>query len=421
MMRRAALALLWITISYFMYTYTYQGIAASLPPFALTYVQWAYWLFFPIVMVMALSGLFISRHSRLFRIGIHVYIIVLVSQLVFAAVLLSEDVFRIGYSWLASISHASPLSPVRSPLVSQIGLAFAAVPLVSFIYGMVKGKYKYTVHRHTLYFDNLPKAFDGYTLTQISDIHAGSFDDAEAVQRGIDLINAQNSDLFVFTGDLVNYEAAEFDPWVDLFSRISARDGKYSVLGNHDYGDYRAWHSALAKQENLERLKEHHRAVGWQLLLDEHITLQRGDDTLKLLGVENWGVGFGKRGNLSKALEGTNDDDFKILLSHDPTHWQEQVRHETNSIHLTLSGHTHGMQFGIEKFGIKWSPVKLRYPHWAGMADHNGRYLYINRGFGFLGFSGRVGIWPEITVIELRRSTHSPHPHPLSASERGAP
>ena len=267
---------------------------------------------------------------------------------------------------------------------------------------MVKGKYKYTVHRHTLYFDDLPKEFDGFTITQISDIHAGSFDDSDAVQRGIDLINKQKSDLFVFTGDLVNNEAKEIEPWINHFKQIEAAEGKYSILGNHDYGDYIRWNSIVDKVDNLTQLKAYHNEIGFHLLLDEQVSITRNGKSIKLMGVENWGVGFGKRGNLNKALNGTPIQDFKILLSHDPSHWNAEVKNHDSKIHLTLSGHTHGMQFGIEKFGIKWSPVKYRYAHWAGLLEENSRYLYVNRGFGFLGFSGRVGIWPEITVLELR-------------------
>jgi predicted MPP superfamily phosphohydrolase len=317
--------------------------------------------------------------------------------------LISEDLYRFTHSIIASLGETSSTHMSRNPIVSQVGLFLAALPMLSFVYGMVKGKYKYTVHRQTLLFKDLPKEFDGITITQISDVHAGSFDDAEAVQRGIDLINAQNSDLFVFTGDLVNNEAKEIEPWINHFNQIRASEGKFSILGNHDYGDYIHWNSVTEKENNLKLLKAHHEQIGFRLLLDENISITRGTRSIKLIGVENWGVGFGKRGDLGKALQGTQQNEFKILLSHDPSHWTSEVKQHPSNIHLTLSGHTHGMQFGIEKFGIKWSPVKYRYPHWAGLIHENDRYLYVNRGFGFLGFSGRVGIWPEITVLTLKR------------------
>jgi predicted MPP superfamily phosphohydrolase len=255
-----------------------------------------------------------------------------------------------------------------------------------------------------VYFKDLPSAFDGFTITQLSDIHSGSFRDPEAVRRGVELVNAQRSDLFVFTGDLVNSLAAEFEPWISVFRQIEAPFGTYSILGNHDYGDYHQWDDEQDKQRNFEALKAHHATVGFRLLLDEHVTLEKDGEQIALLGVENWGLGFGQRGDLQKALKGLPAESFKVLLSHDPTHWDHQVKADPNPIQLTLSGHTHGMQVGVEIPGFRWSPVKYRYPKWAGLYEEAGRYLYINRGFGYLGFHGRVGIWPEITVLELRRA-----------------
>lgn len=414
MIRRLIPAAFFILFSYVIYAYTFQGfkaVSAFLSPAIQNLIQWGYWTFFVLILFFVLSGIFngfaTKRFSPLFKIAIHAYIIILVSQFVFDIVLLGEDIYRVAYASLSSLADVKSPNLSRNPLISQVGIILSVVPLVSFVYGMVKGKYKYTVHRHTLYFEDLPEVFDGFTITQISDIHAGSFDDAEAVRHGIDLINAQRSDLFVFTGDLVNNEAKEIEPWIDHFRQITARDGKYSILGNHDYGDYIAWNSPGDKVANLDKLKAYHREIGFRLLLDEHVVIHRNGKSITLLGVENWGEGFGKRGDLNKALMGTSAHDFKILLSHDPSHWNAEVKNHPSKVHLTLSGHTHGMQFGIEKFGIKWSPVKYRYRHWAGLLQDNARYLYINRGFGFLGFSGRVGIWPEITVIELKQKASS--------------
>jgi predicted MPP superfamily phosphohydrolase len=282
-------------------------------------------------------------------------------------------------------------------------VVFIAV-VIMFIDGIIRGKYAYRVIEQTLYFNDLPQNFDGFKIVQISDIHAGSFNNVKAVQKGINLVLAQSADLFVFTGDLVNNKAEEIKPWIPLFNQIKAPFGQFSILGNHDYGDYIAWKSPLEKQQNLENLKKYHQEIGFKLLLDEHVYLEKGQDKIVLAGVENWGIGFGERGDLNAALNGTNLQDFKVLLSHDPSHFDAQVKKHLSKINLTLSGHTHGMQFGIELFGIKWSPVKLRYKHWAGLKEENNRYLYINRGFGFIGFSGRVGIWPEVTLITLRKS-----------------
>jgi len=279
----------------------------------------------------------------------------------------------------------------------------AAVPFGAFLYGMLKGKYDYRVHRQTLHFDDLPEAFDGFTITQISDIHSGSFDNKAAVQRGIDLAKAQKSDLFVFTGDLVNNAAWEIEPYIGMFKQLKAPYGQFSILGNHDYGDYIEWNSGDEKAANLEKLKGQHKKLDYRLLLDENVVLEKNGQKISLIGVQNWGRGFIQIGDLDKALRGVDKDSFKILLSHDPTHWEEKVRYHPTKIHLTLAGHTHGAQFGVEAGKLRWSPVQYRYLDWAGLAEQNGRHLYVNRGFGFLAFSGRLGIWPEVTVITLKK------------------
>ncbi|MBE9603175.1 metallophosphoesterase [Pedobacter sp. MC2016-24] len=343
------------------------------------------------LMIYSLQRMRDNGMDILFKITTHIFLVLFVAELVFIVILIPGDAYRL----------------IAGKPRSLYWVSFAMVLFITtislFVYGIVKGKYAYRVIKHTLYFDDLPDAFEGFTITQISDVHAGSFQNPKAVQKGIDLIKAQNSDLFVFTGDLVNNKAEEIKPWISYFSQIKAPYGQFSVLGNHDYGDYVKWESEGVKAANLLQLKEYHAELGFKLLLDEHVELYKRGERIILAGVENWGLGFGERGDLKRALQGVNPADFKILLSHDPTHWDSEVKQLNNKIHLTLSGHTHGMQFGIEAFGIKWSPVKYRYAHWAGIASENGRFLNINRGFGFLGFSGRVGIWPEITVIELKK------------------
>ncbi|MGF7038673.1 metallophosphoesterase [Mucilaginibacter lappiensis] len=328
-----------------------------------------------------------------------------ITKLFFVIVLSLGDLgrFLVGLFHLASRSGNEPIFPARRKFISEIAVLVAAVPFTSMFYAMFKGKYDYKLHRTTLYFDDLPDAFDGFTITQLSDIHSGSFDNTEAVQRGIDMAKAQKSDLFVFTGDLVNNAASEIEPYIDRFGQIKAPYGQFSILGNHDYGDYIQWNSEQEKAANLEKLKQHHAALDYRLLLDENVTIEKDGQKISLIGVQNWGRGFKQVGDLNKALQGVPKDAFKILLSHDPTHWEEQVRYNTTNINLTLSGHTHGAQFGIEIPGFRWSPVKYRYFDWAGLANEKKRYLYVNRGFGFLAFSGRLGIWPEITVIELRK------------------
>lgn len=326
-----------------------------------------------------------------FKLATHAFLIMIAAELIFLAILLPGDIYR--------IFSKNP----RNLHWVEFASLLAILTIIVFIYGMVKGKYAYRVIKHTLFFDDLPESFDGFTITQISDIHAGSFNNPKAVQKGIDLINEQQSDLFVFTGDLVNNKASEIQPWLSYFSQIKAPFGQFSILGNHDYGDYVKWDNETNKKANLQKLKSHHADLGYKLLLDEHVKLRKNGQEIILAGVENWGLGFGERGDLNKALKNVNQNDFKVLLSHDPSHWESQVKNHSSKIHLTLSGHTHGMQFGLEAFGIKWSPVKYRYAHWAGIKQENNRYLNINRGFGFLGFSGRIGIWPEVTVITLKK------------------
>ncbi|WP_314269463.1 metallophosphoesterase [Capnocytophaga sputigena] len=317
--------------------------------------------------------------------------------------LLLEDITRLIKAIFRKPTNA-PRIPSRRKFVSTLGWGLAAIPFASILYSIFKGKYNYKVWKYTLYFDNLPKAFDGYRITQISDIHCGSFDNYEKIRYGVELINSQKSDVILFTGDLVNNLANEVHNWKSLFATLQAPNGVFSIMGNHDYGDYSSWETPEAKQQNLEHLFQLQKQMGWQLLLNEHCYLERNGEKIALIGVENWGHGrFSKYGDLNKAMEGVNTEDFKILMSHDPTHWQEVVLPENKDIQLTLSGHTHGMQCGIEIPGwLKWSPSQYIYKYWGGMYEEDGKYLNVNRGFGYHAFPGRLGVWPEITVIELK-------------------
>jgi predicted MPP superfamily phosphohydrolase len=333
----------------------------------------------------------------------------LMFALVLGFFLLLEDIVRLfsfGYNKITGLAEGSTRHlPSRRKFVSTIGIGLAALPFGALLYGMYKGKYNYKVLKYELEFDDLPDSFDGYQITQISDVHSGSFDDRAKVAYGIDLINEQKSDVILFTGDIVNNKTEEMEPWKDLFAKLSAKDGVYSVLGNHDYGDYVSWESDEAKAKNLQELKDLQKDMGFDLLLDSHRYLERNGEKIALLGVENWGRGrFKKAGDLERAKKGIQKDDFKILMSHDPSHWEDVVIDDDYHFHLTLSGHTHGMQFGIEIPGfIKWSPVKWRYKYWAGVYKELGQFINVNRGFGFLGYPGRFGIWPEITVITLKK------------------
>ncbi|MDO1502405.1 metallophosphoesterase [Winogradskyella maritima] len=327
-------------------------------------------------------------------------------NLVIVPIMLGEDIIRgaLGvYDKL--VTRESFYLPSRRKFISQIALGLAAIPFTSLLYGMYKGKYNFRVLNYTLHFEDLPDAFDGYRITQLSDIHSGSFDNKKKIEYAIDLVNEQASDVILFTGDMVNNKSSEMEPWRDTFKRLKAKDGKFSVLGNHDYGDYVDWPTAEAKAQNLEDLKTLQKDIGFDLLLNDSRFLEKDGQRLALVGVENWGKGgFKKAGDLQKAKEKITPEDFKILMSHDPSHWEAEVVPDDYHYHLTLSGHTHGMQFGIEIPGwIKWSPVKWRYKQWAGIYEEVGQYINVNRGFGYLGYPGRVGIWPEITVIELKK------------------
>lgn len=329
-------------------------------------------------------------------------------NLVLVPILLAEDILR-GMTGLYDklVTKEDFFVPSRRKFVSQIALGLAAIPFSSLLYGMIQGKYNFRVLNYTLHFEDLPEAFDGYKITQLSDIHSGSFDNKEKIEYAVDLINKQGSDVLLFTGDMVNNKATEMLPWKSTFERLKAKDGKFSVLGNHDYGDYVEWDTPAEKTQNLEDLKTIQKEIGFDLLLNDSRFLEKEGQRLAIIGVENWGKGsFKKAGDLKKASSQIHPDDFKILMSHDPSHWDAEVVNDDYHYHLTLSGHTHGMQFGIEIPGwIKWSPIKWRYKQWAGIYESVGQYINVNRGFGYLGYPGRVGIWPEITVIELKKGT----------------
>lgn len=341
-----------------------------------------------------------------FQMAMGLLLTISIPKLILIVLLFGEDVYRWILKLITAISNGETKSLVgRRKFISQIALGLAAIPFAAFIYGIIQGKYNYKVLKYQLSFKDLPDAFDGYTITQISDIHSGSFTNKEKIQYGVDLINEQKSDLLVFTGDIVNNKADEMDDWIEMFSQLEAKEGKFSILGNHDYGDYMEWKNPQDKRDNFQAVKQIHKKIGFDLLLDEHRYLEKDGQKIALLGVENWGKGFNQAGNLEKAAANIQKEDFKILMSHDPSHWEYKVKTADFNYHLTLSGHTHGLQMGIEIPGwFKWSPSKYVYKQWAGLYEEFGRYINVNRGFGYHAFPGRVGIWPEITVIELKKA-----------------
>ena len=336
------------------------------------------------------------------------FLIFTIPKIIIGMVLFGEDIFRFIKAiivYFVGDNNEGSFLPSRRRFVSQMALGIASIPFASLLYGMTIGKYNFKVIKQTIFFDDLPPSFDGTTITHLSDIHSGSFDDAGKINYAIDLINQQNSDIVLFTGDIVNTHAKEMHPWIDVFKKIHQPVlGKYSILGNHDYGEYVTWDSDQEKEDNFLAVKDLHRQIDFNLLLNQNIEITKSNESIKIIGVENWGKHFKKAGDLELASKGVLKEDFKILMSHDPSHWNDQVQYHELHYQLTLSGHTHGLQFGIEIPGwFKWSPVQYVYKQWAGLYENKGRYLYVNRGFGFHAYPGRVGIMPEITVITLKK------------------
>ena len=335
-------------------------------------------------------------------------LLLLGAKLVMLIPLLLEDLTRLG-RWAVSAATrpagtAANAIP-RSEFLAKLALGLGAIPFFALLWGMLRGATDYQVRRDTLRFPNLPPAFDGFKVLQISDLHTGSFNSTEPLQRAVAMINKQGADLVLMTGDLVNNRAEEVEPHIPALAGIKSDLPIFSSLGNHDYGDYVQWGSAAAKRTNLERLMQNHAKIGWTLLNDTSHTITRGPDKIAVLGVQNWSshANFPKHGNLPQAHAASGDAPFKILLSHDPSHWEAQVLNYPD-IDLTLSGHTHGMQFGVNLPGLKWSPVSYMYKQWAGLYEKGRQKLYVNVGLGFLGYPGRVGFLPEITLFELRRA-----------------
>ncbi|MFT5819702.1 MAG: putative MPP superfamily phosphohydrolase [Crocinitomix sp.] len=379
--------------------YAYFGFKSTVQAYSPGLGNTVYGIYFFFMALSVISLLIIfstgNRLSKSFRNFLFAGVFInLFSLLTFDIFALLDDVRRLGFA----VFQANDLT--RSSMLISIGLVIAAIPNVLLLLGMFIGPYRYRVKETTIHLPNLPTSFEGLKIVQISDIHSGSFYNKKAVNKGVDMVLDQKPDVVFFTGDLVNDDATEMSPYKEIFSRIKAPLGVFSILGNHDYGDYVQWPSEAAKAQNLEDLKAVHGDLGWRLLLNEHLYLEKNKEQIGLIGVENWGVGFHKVGDLPKAYEGCQAP-VKLLLSHDPTHWDEEVTKAYQDIDVTFSGHTHGAQMGFEIGKYKWSPITLRYKKWAGLYQLKNQYMYINRGFGFLGYPGRLGIWPEVSVIRL--------------------
>ena len=337
-------------------------------------------------------------------------LVLFIPKLIGILFLLGEDIFRLGSGFIGIFkSSDDSFLDDRRKFISQAGLIAASIPFVTMLYGMARTAFNLQVKKKTVFYEDLPAAFDGLIIAQISDLHSGSFSSSEFIAEAVDRILALKPDLIFFTGDLVNNEAIEAEPHISEFKRLRARLGVHSILGNHDYGDYGPWPSQEAKAANFGRLKDIHRESGWNLLLNNNHVLEADGEKLAIVGVENWGASrhFPKYGDLDKAVAGVEDIPFKILLSHDPSHWDAKIKEHPQKFQLTLSGHTHGAQFGIEIPGFRWSPVQYIYKQWAGLYEDAGQNIYVNRGLGFIGYMGRIGISPEITILELKSSKNA--------------
>ena len=336
------------------------------------------------------------------------FILMYVPKLFFLAFEFMQWIYLLVKHIIMKIEHRGPIDTKseqisRSQFLRKVGVGVAAIPFASIAYGILWGRFNFIVRKVPMTFSSLPKEFNGLKVAQITDFHLGSFiDHKEKVKEVVDLINSEKPDIILFTGDFVNNVAAEAKPFVPILKKLEARIGKYSVFGNHDYGDYVPWQSEEEKNANLEKLKTYQSEIGFRVLMDETITIERNGRSIDLVGVQNWGLPpFPQYGNLEKALSASNDDTFQILMSHDPTHWDEEVLGKTK-VDLTLSGHTHGAQFGVEIPGWRWSPVNMRYKRWGGLYTEGKQNLFVSTGIGFIGFPGRVGISPEIVLFELK-------------------
>ena len=402
--------------------YTYRGLRVSLSTsefkhkniiFLIHWIIPVLFLFATFFIKQMRAGLLTNDYTFMF-LYLGAFVLLYVPKLVFVSFQLFNDLVRLaGFITQKMSTDGSSISEVankmtRTAFLSQIGLGLAAIPFLSIIWGMAKGRFNFKVREETLSFSHLPEEFDGFRVLQISDMHIGSFmDNKDKVEAAVEMINSQHADIVCFTGDMVNDKATELEGWEDILSKIKAKAGKYAVLGNHDYGHYVDWGSEEEKIANLNDLLERQKRMGFRTLNNESMILQRGESKIALVGVENWGTPpFPQYGDYDKAVSKVEEIPFKMLLSHDPSHWDEKILQKTD-VALTLSGHTHGMQMGIEIPGFRWSPVKYRYKRWGGMYNEDNQYLYVNIGFGFIAFPGRVGTPPEITVIELKKTQNS--------------
>jgi len=384
-------------------TYVYQAFKTVYANQNARFIYWIPTILIYTFLIYSVVTFNRASHKYLnFQIVFSVILIFVLPKILVAIFLLIEDVIRLlnfGYNYVATDNHNYPS---RRKFISLVGLGSGAILAGMVLDGIIFGKYRHKARIVKLKLKNLPAGFKGYKIVQISDVHSGSFQNPKKLQHAIDLINEQKADLVLFTGDMVNNYADEFIPFIDLFAQIKGKDGKFAVLGNHDYGEYGEWKNEEERRNNIPQLVDYEKKAGFQMLRNENRIIERNGEKLYIVGVENWGIPpFPQFGDLDKATQNVPADACKILMSHDPSHFDAIVKNHPKDVQLTLSGHTHGMQFGIDLKNFKWSPVKYKYPKWADLYQSGDKYLYVNRGFGVIGYPGRVGVLPEITVFEL--------------------
>ncbi len=400
--------------------YAYQAVrvySRKISIFKSKILKNSYWAATCLTLLIILSYIIIGQSNMGVIIDTFLRAFILInifSKLTLALFVLIDDGLRVVkwvFKRIQTPTKAQNLSKQdggisRSDFLIKTGLVVAAAPVITMSWGIISRAHDYRIRREKIPIPHLPSAFQGLKIAQISDIHSGSFWNKTAVKGGVEMLMEEKADLVLFTGDLVNNKSSEMQDWGIVFNKISAPLGVYSVLGNHDYGDYEKWPSIAAKEKNLKDLIKIQEGMGWKLLKNEHTVIKIDGEKLGIIGVENWGAAhnFPKYGNLTKAMQGLEVTAVNILLSHDPTHWRAEVLPKFSQIDLTLSGHTHGMQFGVEVPGFKWSPAEYLYKEWAGLYKDKNQYLYVNRGFGYIGYPGRIGILPEITILELQKA-----------------
>ncbi len=397
------------------YTWVAVSTAVSDQPIAIkriakTLLVCSILLFYGIILGMFFTEFYREIDNRILKgVMVTAFIGLFLFKMFTGTILLLEDIFRVlsgsvqtVSGWFSTFQNDTFL-PSRKKFISTIALAAGSLPLISVFYGMLRNAYQFKLYKKDIAINNLPTALKGLKIIQISDLHTGSMMYPERLQKAVDMINNQNPDLIFFTGDLVNSTTKEAYPFRDILKQLKSNYGNYSILGNHDYGNYHNWENEAEKRQNRADMEKFHKDIGWNLLLNEHDTITVNGTDLNIIGVENYSanIRFGQYGDLKKATQNCKDCELNILLSHDPSHWRDEVLKSYKNIQLTLSGHTHGFQFGVEIPWIKWSPAQWVYKEWAGLYKENDQYIYVNRGIGHLGYPGRVGILPEISVLTL--------------------